>query len=68
MRNRQIHLDFHTSEAIEKIGESFKKEQFQAAMRIIKSTSAAVFIPTAPTALRAWRKRLMPREIRSLSQ
>ena len=29
---RQIHLDFHTSEAIDNIGEKFEKEQFQEAL------------------------------------
>lgn len=33
MRYRQINLDFHTSEAIENIGENFSKEQFQQALR-----------------------------------
>lgn len=32
MRYRQINLDFHTSEAIKNIGESFSKEQFQQAL------------------------------------
>lgn len=32
-RNRQVHLDFHTSEFIEGIGEKFEKKQFQAALR-----------------------------------
>jgi hypothetical protein len=30
--SRQIHLDFHTSEAIDNIGADFNKEQFQAAL------------------------------------
>ncbi len=33
LRYRQIHLDFHTSEAIPNIGKSFNKEQFQAALK-----------------------------------
>jgi hypothetical protein len=32
-RNRQVHLDFHTSELIEGIGAKFDKRQFQAALR-----------------------------------
>lgn len=34
MRFRQIHLDFHTSEAIRPIGERFSKEQFQSMLRL----------------------------------
>ncbi|MDD6484937.1 MAG: beta-galactosidase trimerization domain-containing protein [Clostridiales bacterium] len=30
---RQVHLDFHTSEKIDKIGESFDKRQFQEALK-----------------------------------
>lgn len=33
MKYRQVHLDFHTSEKIEGIGEKFSKEQFQEALR-----------------------------------
>lgn len=33
LRYRQVHLDFHTSEKIEKIGEKFQKEQFQNALK-----------------------------------
>ncbi len=32
MNYRQVHLDFHTSEKIEGIGEAFEKEQFQKAL------------------------------------
>lgn len=32
MRYRQVHLDFHTSEKIDGIGEKFSKEQFQSAL------------------------------------
>ena len=32
MRFRQVHLDFHTSEHIEGIGERFEPEQFKAAL------------------------------------
>lgn len=32
MRKRQVHLDFHTSEKIEGIGERFSREQFQQAL------------------------------------
>lgn len=34
MRNRQVHLDFHTSEKIENIGEKFSKKQFQEMLKI----------------------------------
>jgi GH35 family endo-1,4-beta-xylanase len=34
MRNRQIHLDFHTSEYIPAIGEKFDKKQFQEALKL----------------------------------
>lgn len=34
LRFRQVHLDFHTSGAIENIGEKFDKEQFQQALKI----------------------------------
>ena len=30
---RQVHLDFHTSEAIDKIGSKFSREQFQKALK-----------------------------------
>lgn len=33
MRFRQIHLDFHTSEVIEQVGNKFSKEQFQLALK-----------------------------------
>lgn len=33
MNYRQVHLDFHTSEKIEGIGEAFQKEQFQDALK-----------------------------------
>jgi hypothetical protein len=33
-RNRQVHLDFHTSELIQGIGEQFDKTQFQAALQL----------------------------------
>ncbi|MDF2870433.1 MAG: hypothetical protein K0R05_2008 [Anaerocolumna sp.] len=33
MKYRQVHLDFHTSEKIEGIGEKFSKEQFQKALQ-----------------------------------
>ena len=32
MNFRQVHLDFHTSEKIDRIGKSFKKEEFQQAL------------------------------------
>lgn len=31
---RQVHLDFHTSEHIPDVGASFRKEQFQEALRL----------------------------------
>ncbi|MBC8142074.1 MAG: beta-galactosidase trimerization domain-containing protein [Armatimonadetes bacterium] len=43
MRFRQIHLDFHTSEAIEGIGASFTKESFQDALRLGHVDSITVF-------------------------
>ncbi len=42
-RNRQIHLDFHTSELIEGIGEKFDKKQFQAALQAGKVNHINVF-------------------------
>ncbi len=43
MRFRQIHLDFHTSEAIEGIGASFTKQSFQNALRLGHVDSITVF-------------------------
>lgn len=40
---RQVHLDFHTSEAIGKIGKNFSKEQFQKALKIGHVNSITVF-------------------------
>ena len=40
---RQVHLDFHTSEKIENIGEKFCKEQFQQALKIGHIKSITVF-------------------------
>ena len=31
---RQVHLDFHTSEHLENIADAFSKEGFQAALKI----------------------------------
>jgi hypothetical protein len=42
-RNRQIHLDFHTSELIEGIGAKFDKKQFQAALQAGKVNHINVF-------------------------
>ncbi len=42
-RNRQIHLDFHTSELIEGIGAQFDKEQFKAALKAGKVNHINVF-------------------------
>ena len=43
MRFRQVHLDFHTSEKIENIGEKFTKEGFQAALKLGEVDSITVF-------------------------
>ncbi|MFC4778669.1 alpha-amylase family protein [Paenibacillus sp. GCM10023252] len=43
MRFRQVHLDFHTSEAIGRIGAQFSKEQFQAMLRKGHVDSITVF-------------------------
>jgi len=40
---RQIHLDFHTSEAIDNIGEQFKKQQFQEALLTGRVNSINIF-------------------------
>ena len=43
MRRRQVHLDFHTSEAIEGIGSQFSKENFQAMLKKGHVDSITVF-------------------------
>ena len=43
MRFRQIHLDFHTSEAISGIGSRFSKQQFQDMLRLGHVDSITVF-------------------------
>ncbi|MFD2611677.1 alpha-amylase family protein [Paenibacillus gansuensis] len=43
MRFRQVHLDFHTSEAIPAIGASFSKEQFQSMLKLGHVDSITVF-------------------------
>lgn len=43
MRYRQVHLDFHTSEAIGRIGSRFDKEQFQSMLRKGHVDSITVF-------------------------
>lgn len=43
MRFRQVHLDFHTSEAIPGIGSRFSKEQFQSMLREGNVDSITVF-------------------------
>ncbi|GGA24447.1 alpha-amylase family protein [Paenibacillus physcomitrellae] len=43
MRFRQVHLDFHTSEAIEGIGQSFSKQQFQDMLKLGHVDSITVF-------------------------
>ncbi len=40
---RQIHLDFHTSEALKNIGEKFDKKQFQKALKAGNVNSINVF-------------------------
>ena len=40
---RQVHLDFHTSEAIGGIGSKFSKEQFQKALKLGHVNSITVF-------------------------
>ncbi len=40
---RQVHLDFHTSEAIEGIGSQFQKEQFQEMLKLGHVNSITVF-------------------------
>ena len=43
MRFRQVHLDFHTSEAIENIGLDFKKNEFQEALKLGHVDSVTLF-------------------------
>ena len=43
MRFRQVHLDFHTSEAIVPIGDRFDKRQFQDMLKIGHVDSITVF-------------------------
>ncbi|WP_178019685.1 beta-galactosidase trimerization domain-containing protein [uncultured Paenibacillus sp.] len=43
MRFRQVHLDFHTSEAIEGIGSRFSKRQFQEMLQLGHIDSITVF-------------------------
>ncbi len=43
MRFRQVHLDFHTSEAIEGIGEDFNKSEFQATLKAGHVDSITLF-------------------------
>jgi hypothetical protein len=43
MRFRQVHLDFHTSEAIPRIGEKFSKQQFQSALKLGHVDSVTIF-------------------------
>ena len=40
---RQVHLDFHTSEKIDGIGEKFDKKQFQEALKAGHINSITVF-------------------------
>ncbi len=43
MAFRQVHLDFHTSEAIEGIGSKFSKEQFQEMLKVGHVNSITIF-------------------------
>ena len=43
LRFRQVHLDFHTSEAIPGIGKRFNKRRFQAALRVGHVDSITLF-------------------------
>lgn len=43
MKRRQVHLDFHTSEAIDGIGSAFSKEQFQEMLKKGHVDSITVF-------------------------
>jgi len=43
MRFRQVHLDYHTSEAIAQIGESFDAKQFQDMLRLGRVDSVTLF-------------------------
>ncbi|MDR9857937.1 beta-galactosidase trimerization domain-containing protein [Paenibacillus sp. VCA1] len=43
MRFRQVHLDFHTSEAIDSIGSQFEKGQFQQMLKLGHVDSITVF-------------------------
>ncbi|MDF2721480.1 MAG: hypothetical protein K0Q59_1155 [Paenibacillus sp.] len=43
MRFRQVHLDFHTSEAVPGIGSQFSKEQFQHMLKVGHVDSITIF-------------------------
>ncbi|MFC3747746.1 beta-galactosidase trimerization domain-containing protein [Paenibacillus sp. GCM10012306] len=43
MKFRQVHLDFHTSEAIEGIGQDFSKQQFQEMLKTGHVDSITIF-------------------------
>lgn len=43
LHSRQIHLDFHTSEYIDKVGVNFNKENFQQALKLGHVNSITVF-------------------------
>jgi len=43
MRYRQVHIDFHTSEHIDKIGQEFDKKQFQEALKTGHVNSVTLF-------------------------
>ncbi len=43
MRFRQVHLDFHTSEAIDRVGSQFEKGQFQEMLQLGHVDSITVF-------------------------
>ena len=41
--DRAVHLDFHTSELIENVGEQFDKNKFAETLKKAKLTSITVF-------------------------
>lgn len=43
LRYRQVHLDFHTSEAVPSVGDRFDKEQFKAALKAGHVDSITLF-------------------------
>ena len=41
--NRQVHLDFHTSEQLHNIGNKFSKEQFQSSLKLAHVDAVNLF-------------------------